>query len=78
MTVPRSGHFPGRSGGALAFAAAILFAVAFTFCAIAAAYGFYPDITQPATGVSAIGLVVSVVWLHLKASSDDREEPSCK
>lgn len=74
MTVPRSGHFPGRSGGTWpAFAAAILFGVAFTFCAIASAWNFYPHVTGPATGVSAVGLIVSVVWLHLEASDDDGE-----
>ena len=57
----------------ITFAAALAFCAAFAFCVIAAAWDFYPDITQPGAGVSAIGLVASVVALHLGAGDDDGE-----
>ena len=57
----------------IAFAAACLFAVAFVFCAIASASGFHSQVTGPCTAVSGIGLVASVVWLHLRAGDDPDE-----
>ena len=57
----------------IAFAAALVFLAAFAFCVIAAAWDFYPDITHPCAAASAIGLVVSVVRLNLKAGDDDGE-----
>lgn len=44
------------------------FAVAFTFCVIAHAFGFYPGVTGPCIVPSVAGMVGAVLWAHFRST----------